>query len=112
MVSSIKTISHFRSPFAMLFCISLLFGFSLRSAAVEIETCREQFRTGQYAECIETAKTAIEERAFSAEWRALMIRSQLALGQYNEAAEDANSVLDHYSLSFRLLKIGYEAYLQ
>lgn len=89
-----------------------LFGFSMRSAAVEIETCREQFRTGQYAECIQTAKEAIAEKAFSAEWRALMLKSQLALGRYDQAAEDANSVLEHYSLSFRLLKIGYDAYLQ
>ena len=79
--------------------------------AAEIEVCREQFRTGQYAECIATAEEAIEERAFSSEWRALMIESRMALGQYAEAAADVNSVIEYYSLSFRLLKLGHKVYM-
>ena len=95
----------------VLLCASLLSGLAERAFSVEIEVCREQFRTGQYAECIETARAAIEEQAFSSEWRALMIESEMALGRYSEAAEDVNSVLQHYSLSLRLLKLGHEVYL-
>ncbi|HLB74352.1 MAG TPA: tetratricopeptide repeat protein [Sedimentisphaerales bacterium] len=99
---------------AALLCVCLPGGVAESAGGgfeVEIEVCRGQFRTGQYAECIETAKSAIEEKAFSSEWRALMIQSEMALGRYSEAADDVNSVLEHYSLSLRLLKLGYEVYL-
>jgi len=111
MISTTGHISHRCLPLATLICITLLSGSSRHAFAAEIEVCREQFRTGQYAQCIETAQEAIEEKAFSSEWRALMIESRMALGQYDEAAEDANSVIQYYSLSLRLLKLGHKVYL-
>ena len=110
--------SHFSVPALM--CFALLGGSPRSSLAVDMATvapaipaiglCRGQFKTGQYEQCIESAQKAIEERAFSAEWRALLIESRMALGQYAEAAEDANSIIQYYSLSFRLLKLGHEVY--
>lgn len=111
MVSSTGYISHRRFWLGSLLLIGLLSAFSQRCYAAEIEVCRDQFRTGQYAECIETAQEAIDDKAFSSEWRALMIESRLALGQYAEAAEDVNSVIEYYSLSLRLLKLGHKVYL-
>ncbi|MBN2269729.1 MAG: tetratricopeptide repeat protein [Sedimentisphaerales bacterium] len=111
MVSTTRYILHLRPVLAVLLCVCLSGVLAERALGAEIEACREQFRTGQYAECIETARAAIEEKAFSSEWRALMIESEMALGRYSEAAEDVNSVLQHYSLSLRLLKLGHEAYL-
>lgn len=111
MRSLISHILHCRLPLAMVLCLALLSGSPRHTFAAEIEVCREQFRTGQYAECIESAEEAIEEKAFSSEWRALMIESRMALGRYAEAAEDANSVIQYYSLSLRLLKLGHKVYL-
>ena len=111
MVFTARYISRFRTFPAALLCVCLSGGLAGRAFSAEIEVCREQFRTGQYAECIETARAAIEEKAFSSEWRALMIESEMTLGRYSEAAEDVNSVLQYYSLSLRLLKLGHEVYL-
>lgn len=114
-----STISFCRNNFSVptLICLALLGGSPRSSLAADtppaipaIDLCRGQFKAGQYEQCIESAQKAIEERAFSAEWRALLIESRMALGRYAEAAEDANSIIEYYSLSFRLLKLGYEVY--
>lgn len=111
MRSLIRHILHCRLSLATVLCLTLLSGSPQHTFAVQIDVCREQFRTGQYAQCIESAQKAIEEKAFSSEWRALMIESRMALGQYAEAAEDTNSVIQYYSLSLRLLKLGHKVYL-
>ncbi|MBW8039937.1 MAG: tetratricopeptide repeat protein [Planctomycetes bacterium] len=111
MCSLIRHILYCRLSPATVLCLALLSGSPQHTFAAQIDVCREQFRTGQYAQCLESAQEAIEEKAFSSRWRVLMIESRMALGQYAEAAEDANSAIQYYSLSMRLLKLGHKAYL-
>ncbi len=79
--------------------------------AAEIDISQEQFKTGRYKECLESTRKAIENGAYAAEWRALMIKSLLALGQYDQAADDMDIVLLHYPVSMRLLDLAHTVYL-
>jgi len=81
------------------------------AVAAEIETAREQFKTGQYAKCLESAQEAIENGAYQTEWRLLDIRSRMALGRYDEAAERIDAVLKEMRPSMSLLKLAHSAYL-
>ncbi len=80
------------------------------AAAADLEAARELFKTGQYSQCLEAARKAIEERAFFVEWRTLLIESRMALGQYKEAAEDMDTALPYYSLSLRLMELAHRVY--
>jgi len=83
-----------------------------RSAfAADINEAHQQFRTGRYADCLQASRKAIENGAYSAEWRILMIKSLLALGQYDKAADDMDIVLLHYPVSMRLLELAHMVYL-
>ena len=69
-------------------CITFIAGPYQPTIAAEIKISQEQFKTGRYTECLESTRKAIENGAYAAEWRALMIKSLMALGQYNQAADD------------------------
>src|SRR4030042_3010854 len=79
--------------------------------AADIDASHEQFKTGKYTECLESTRKAIENGAYAAEWRVLMIKSLLALGQYDKAADDMDIVLLHYPVSMRLLELAHTVYL-
>jgi tetratricopeptide (TPR) repeat protein len=72
---------------------------------------QQQFKTGRYKECLEFSRKAINDGAYSAEWRVLMIKSQMALGQYDKAADDMDIVLLHYPVSMHLLELAHTVYL-
>ncbi|MHC4510573.1 MAG: peptidase MA family metallohydrolase, partial [Planctomycetota bacterium] len=76
-----------------------------------IDDTREQFTTGRYVECLKSTQKAIEDGAYSVEWRILMIKSQMALGGYDDAANDMDIALLNYPVSMRLLALGHRVYL-
>ena len=78
--------------------------------AADLETAREQFKTGRYEECLQSAQKAIEEGAYQTEWRLLALESMMALGRYDEAAERVDSILRQMRPSIRLLKLAHEVY--
>lgn len=78
--------------------------------AVEIDVSVKQFKTGQYAKCLESTRKAIEDGAYAADWRILMIESLMATGQYEQAVEDMDAALGDYRWSIRLLKLGHTVY--
>jgi len=80
-------------------------------SAAEIDVAQEQYKTGKYTECLESTRKAIENGAYAAEWRVLMIKSLMALGQYNQAADDMDIVLLHYPVSMRLLDLAHTVYM-
>ncbi len=94
----------------MVLLLALLTGPVKSASAAEIDDAQEQFRTGQYAQCLESSRKAIEDGAYSVEWRILMIESLMALGQYDEAANDTDIALLNYPVSMRLLELGHRAY--
>jgi tetratricopeptide (TPR) repeat protein len=79
--------------------------------AAEIDTARQQLRTGKYADCAAASRKAVEDGAYSAEWRVLLIKSLMAIGQYDKAADDMDVVLLHYPVSMRLLELAHTVYL-
>jgi tetratricopeptide (TPR) repeat protein len=80
--------------------------------AVDIDAAQQQFKTGKYEDCLQASRKAIENGAYAAEWRVLMIKSLMALGQYNTAADEMDIVLLHYPVSMRLLELAHTVYLQ
>ena len=92
-------------------CITFIAGPYWSAFAADIDVAQEQYKTGRYTECLESTRKAIENGAYAAEWRALMIKSQMALGQYDQAADDMDIVLLHYPVSMRLLEIAHTVYL-
>lgn len=112
MVSLLRHVLCQSGLFLMVTCLAFMCG-SVRSVfASDIGTARKQFKTGQYAECLESARKAIEDNAFQVEWRTLMIESRMALGQYGEASAYMDTALQHYSLSLRLMRLAHTVYLQ
>ncbi|HUV64482.1 MAG TPA: tetratricopeptide repeat protein [Sedimentisphaerales bacterium] len=89
---------------------TLLTGPCKSASAADIGEIQEQFQTGRYAQCLESSRKAIEDGAYSVEWRILMIESQMALGQYDESANDMDIALLNYPVSMRLLDLGHRAY--
>jgi tetratricopeptide (TPR) repeat protein len=94
----------------MVVLLTLLTGPAKSASAADIDNAQEQFKSGQYAQCLQSARKAIEDGAYSVEWRILMIESQMALGQYDEAANDMDVALLNYPVSMRLLELGHRAY--
>jgi tetratricopeptide (TPR) repeat protein len=86
-------------------------GFFCSAFAAEIDVPKEQFRTGKYTECLETSRKAIDDGAYSADWRVLMIKSLMAMGQYDKAADEMDIVLLHYPVSMPLLELAHTVYL-
>jgi len=97
-------------------CIAFIAGphrpaFAADSSATGIDVSHEQFKTGKYKECLESSRKAIENGAYAAQWRVLMIKSLMALGQYDKAADDMDIVLLHYPVSMRLLELAHTVYI-
>jgi tetratricopeptide (TPR) repeat protein len=92
-------------------CIMFIAGPHTPAAAADINISQEHFKTGRYTECLESSRKAIENGAYSADWRVLMIKSLMELGQYDQAADDMDIVLLHYPVSMRLLDLAHTVYL-
>lgn len=88
----------------------LILGASRPVLAIDLETTRRQFKTGQYAQCLESANTAVEEGAYQTAWRTLAIRSLMALGRYDEAAQYVDKVMREIRPDMELLELAYRAY--
>ncbi len=88
-------------------CITLVVGSVQSALASDIEMPRGQFKTGRYAECLESAQKAVEDAADGRQWRILIVESLIALGRYDEAAQEIDLALVRYPRSIRLLKLGH-----
>jgi len=83
---------------------------SCPTLAANLESAREQFKTGRYEKCLKSARTAVEEGAYQTEWRLLSVQSLMALGRYAEAAGRIDTILTEMRPSIRLLKLAHAAY--
>ncbi|UCF16382.1 MAG: tetratricopeptide repeat protein [Phycisphaerales bacterium] len=98
------------SLFAYALCLCGLLPLCRTASGADIDVPREQFKTGQYTECLESTRKAIEDGAYAADWRILMIKSLMALGQYDQAVREMDAALGDYRWSIRLLKLGHNVY--
>jgi tetratricopeptide (TPR) repeat protein len=92
-------------------CAILVAGSGRVVSAADIDAATEQFKTGQYTQCLNAAQKAIKDGAYSAQWRILMIESLLATGQYDQAADGMDVALLNYPLNMRLLELAHRVYL-
>ena len=103
-------ISNRACLFAYTLCICALVTSAASTLGADIDTSRKQFKAGQYTECLESTRKAIEEGAYAADWRILMIESLMATGQYDQAIKEIDTALGDYRWSIRLLKLGHTVY--
>ena len=96
--------------FACALCLCVFVSLCESALGADIDTPRKQFKTGQYAQCLESTRKAIEDGAYAADWRILMIESLMALGRYEQAVENMDTALGDYRWSIRLLKLGHTVY--
>ncbi len=81
--------------------------------ASDPDQARELFQTGQYEQCLESARAALEAEEDNIEWPLFLLKSLLALGQYDQAATEARTLVqDHHPLSMPLLKQAHTALRQ
>lgn len=66
------------------------------------------FRTGKYAECIESTIQAIAQDEVNENFRLLKIKSELELGRYADAAQSLDAALQRLPTSIGLRWIGRE----
>ena len=104
--------AHYSRLVWVVVCTLLIIGANRSVSAADIDAAREQFNTGQYAQCFESSKKAIDDGAYSVEWRILLVETLLATGQYDQAVDDMDIALLNYPVSMRLLELGHRVYLR
>ena len=113
MVSFFKyTLRHSYSVL-MTSCVVFIAGLIGPVQAADIDAAREQFKAGQYTQCLESTQKAIEDGTYRSRRQLwiLMAESLIALGRYDQAAKEIDSALLRYPMSIRLLKLGHTANL-
>ncbi|MEZ6123952.1 MAG: tetratricopeptide repeat protein [Planctomycetaceae bacterium] len=76
--------------------------------ASTIAECTQLLLTGQYAECLQSAAAAIENRRYGEEWPLLKAESEMRLGRYQAAAETIVAGTERYSWSIRLRMLAWQ----
>ena len=61
--------------------------------AADLAETAQLFRSGKYAECIQSAEKAIAENDFSENYRLLKLRSEMELGRYADALKTLDEAL-------------------
>jgi len=96
--------------FVCVLCLCAFVYMCESTLGADIDAPRKQFKAGQYVQCFESTRKAIEDGAYAADWRILMIESLMALGRYEQAVEAMDTALGDYRWSIRLLKLGHTVY--
>src|SRR5688572_25801877 len=88
-------------------CLALMGG---RASADELEDAETLYQSGKYTQCIEACEKAIGARQWSERWWHLKIRSELAVGRYEEARKSYENAVDRFLRSVELRLLGYDVY--
>ncbi|KPK76369.1 MAG: hypothetical protein AMJ79_06845 [Phycisphaerae bacterium SM23_30] len=83
----------------------------LQAQTSNIEDAHQQFRSGQYAQCLENAQKAMEERSYDLSWRVLYLKTLLAVGRYDEALDAFEQILRRFTMKLHFYKLGHTIYL-
>ena len=113
MASFFKYILRHSYSVLIISCVIFISGLIGPVRAADIDAAREQFKAGQYTQCLESARKAIEDGTYSSRRQLwiLMVESLIALGRYDQAAKEIDLALLRYPMSIRLLKLGHTANL-
>jgi len=82
----------------------------LSAPAADIEDGEWLFRTGQYDECSKLADAELERSRWGDAWSILKVRSELARGRYEAAAEAVEAGIERSPTSIPLRLLSRDAY--
>jgi tetratricopeptide (TPR) repeat protein len=109
------TLEH-RDLAGMVVCALLMIGAFARPArAADLDASYDLLRTGQYEKCLESAQKQLQADEYSpqqVDWSILIVKSLIALGQYDQAATEMEAALARDPVDIRLGQLAYEAYKQ
>jgi len=80
-------------------------------SGAELDDTRQLFIKGEYTKAIRACEQAIKDREAEEEWRRILTRSQLAIGQYEEALKSVGAGMERYPSSIHLRLLAREVYL-
>jgi len=83
---------------------------ALPLAAADLDEARELFRSGQYQQCVATADAEFKERAYSEQWRLLLVEALSAVGRYAEARTIITNALAQETSSIQLRLLAREVF--
>jgi tetratricopeptide (TPR) repeat protein len=78
------------------------------SVAADYVQTAALFRSGKYAECVQSAAEAIAEEDYSENFRVLKLRAEMELGRYGDALATLDEALKRFPHSLELRWLGRE----
>src|SRR4051812_24744822 len=89
----------------VLVLLALLVGSSARA---DVADATKQLWAGQYSQCIDSCRKAIDAKQTDENWWLLKIRAEMATGRYADALRTYQSGLVRLPQSLRLRLLGYD----
>jgi hypothetical protein len=86
------------------------FGLSGNMDAADLPAAEKLFFAGQYRECAEIAGHEFHRGVWNDGWPKLLIRCQLATGQYDAARATYAKAIERFGSSIGLRLLGYDVY--
>ncbi len=80
--------------------------------AADLNEARTNFFSGAYSNCITACELAIRNNEYDEEWRRLLAKAFLAVGEYQKAEQVITTALDRYGTSIPLRLLAHEVLLQ
>ena len=102
--------SHVIGVMLVVFCLEQVRPAAGQDSKLDIRNSKSLFKTGQYEQCLESARKAVKDGAYSIEWHILQTQCLLALGRYEEAASYVDTVLRDSRPDICLLWVAHTAY--
>ncbi len=83
---------------------------ALTAVAADLKEGQEQFVSGNYAQCIATAREALAARPESEEWQLLLTRALLETGQYPAALQVITNALSQHRWNIQISWLAHEVF--
>jgi len=96
---------------ACLVCCLFILATPDSTSAVDLLETTDLFRSGKYAECVDSAAKGIEENGYNENFRLLKIRAEMELGRYADALKSLDASLEKLPHSIQLRWVGRDVCL-
>lgn len=81
-----------------------------RTTGQDIGVVYTDLRSGRYEQVIEAAQKAVSTRGTSFRWRRYLIEAMMAIGRYDQAADQMDKILDQYPGDIVALRLAHQVY--
>jgi len=96
--------------FAVVSFLTTFNSHTLPASAANLDVARPLFIKGEFKKCIQQCQEAIREGEPEDEWRVLLARSMMAIGNYTNAYSVVSTNLERFPWSVQLRLLGHEVY--